>query len=362
MNFFRIGFLIWGLWWGVQGDGTILPEPGNLKDASLINTPHWEHFTYLLRLKNDIALVSWPDFAREDFTLPALYYTAEGTFAINPNAHILELTNPAPVPSPDPKWKIFRLPESYTDTTEFQFANSYSDDPNDLYYQENIMIFSSFELTRRFVPIEDLDEWAEMVLHELFHAYQRSLPGHREYYRQLSIPGGPDMFLAAYHKDLPWFRESVARENQLLKEIWQNKRPPSEGIASYLELRQARRNRIFQEYGVDIGEAEDYEIMAEGHARYFQSLAKRYMRDHSTDTSMLSEEDHSLIDNIYTGYDPVSDKGLSDIYNHRYYYPLGYNISMILEQYLPGYKETIYASEYNFNTYLEELVQGPQKE
>ena len=348
--------MIWGLWWGVQGDHRGLPNTANLKDASQIKTPHWEHFAYLLQLKNDIAAASWPDFAREDFTLPVLYYTREGTFAINPNAHILELTNPAPVPSPDPKWRIFRLPDSYTDTVEFQFANSYSDDPNDLYYQENIMVFSSFELTRRFVPISDLQDWAEMVLHELFHSYQRSISGFREYYINLPIPGGPDVFLGGYHKELAWYRESVAHENQILKDVWQGKMNASEGIRKYLDLREIRRNRILEEYGVDISEIEDYEILSEGHARYFQSLAKRYIRDYPTETSMLSAADLGLIGDIFAGYDPLSDTGLSDIYNDRYYYQHGYNISMILEQYLPGYTESIYETVFNFNEYLEQLA------
>ena len=94
----------------------------------------------------------------------------------------------------------------------------------------------------------------------------------------------------------------------------------------------------------------------EGHARYFESLAKRYIRDHSTDTSMLSEADRGRIGNLFAGYDPAKDNGLSDIYNDRYYYPQGYNISMILEKYLPGYAETIYQSEFNFNTYLYQML------
>ena len=203
---------------------------------------------------------------------------------------------------------------------------------------------------------------AEMVLHELFHSYQRSVPGFKEYCQNLTIPGGPDAFLGAYHKELPWYRKSGEAENKVLKDVWQGRTKPTDGIQRYLQLRQKRRNRILEEYGVDISSIEDYEILIEGHARYFQSLAKRFMTDHPTDTSMLAEVDFELIGNIFDGYEPVKDTGLSDIYNDRYYYQLGYNISMILEQYLPDYRETIYVSEFNFNTYLQELVQGPQKE
>ena len=347
------------------GGGLWLPASWSTQSQKLesegLETPEgaqrqWEHFEYLVRLKNDVAKAYWPDFARKDLHSPVLYYSLKGTFVINPNPHILQLANPVPVPSPDADWKIYRLPESYTDTLEFQFANSYSEDRDELYYRENVMIFSSLELTQRFIPITDLQEWAEMVLHELFHSYQRSIPEYREYSISLPIPGGPDAFLGRYHKELMWYRESVGQENQLLKDIWQGTKNPSEGLREYLDLREIRRERILQEYGVDISAIEDYEIVLEGHARYFQSLAKRYMSDHATDTSMLSEMDREFIGNIFAGYEPERDTGLSDIYNHRYYYQLGYNISMILEKYLPGYAETLYQKEFNFNPYLKSLA------
>ena len=316
---------------------------------------HWDHFSYLIRLKNDVAREYWHDFAKQDLYSPVLYYTEAGTFVINPNRHILELTSPTRVASPDPDWEIYRLPEKYTDTLEFQFANSYSDDPGSRHYGENIMIFSSFDLTRRFIPVTDIQDWAVMVLHELFHSYQRTIPHFNGYSRNLSIPGGPDSFLGSYHADLSWYREEIYRENELLKDIWHGVQKRSSGISEYVGLREKRRSRILKEYGVDIAEIEDYEMIIEGHARYFESLAKRYMKDHPTDTSMLTVSDRGLISDMYAGYDPVKDKGLSDIYNNRYYYQLGYNLSMILEKYLPGYEETIYNPEINFNSYLEQL-------
>lgn len=318
---------------------------------------HWDHFSYLVELKNDIAQAYWPDFAKEDLPSPVVYYTLEGTFVINPNPHILELTNPEPNVSPNPDWEVYRLPEAYTDTLNFQFANSFSDDPKDLYYGENVMIFSSFELTRRFIPdLTDLQDWAIMVHHELFHAYQRSRPEYKAFFQNLSIPGGPDAYLGSLHREWPWFQDLVYRENEILKALWQGQKPVNQGILEYLAMQKVRRGRVLEAYGIAIGEVEDYEILMEGHARYFESLAKRYIRDHSTDTSMLSEADRGRIGNLFAGYDPAKDNGLSDIYNDRYYYPQGYNISMILEKYLPGYAETIYQSEFNFNTYLYQML------
>ena len=112
---------------------------------------HWDHFSYLIRLKNDVAREYWHDFAKQDLYSPVLYYTEAGTFVINPNRHILELTSPTRVASPDPDWEIYRLPEKYTDTLEFQFANSYSDDPGSRCCAVN-SIFNRFSGDTIFTP------------------------------------------------------------------------------------------------------------------------------------------------------------------------------------------------------------------
>lgn len=194
-----------------------------------------------------------------------------------------------------------------------------------------------------------------MVSHELFHGYQRSIPAFKAYYTQVEIPGGPDEFLAKYHKELEWYKESIHRENELLKAIWLHDADVLANLNAYDSLRMIRIQRIRDEYGVDILEAEDYELLIEGHTRYFESLCKRHIAQQQPDTSMLQAADVNLISKMFEGYEVKKDKGLYNLYNDRYYYPLGYNISMILEKYLPTYKQSIYLKEHNFNRYLEML-------
>ena len=309
----------------------------------------------MIQIKNDVAEKHWKEFSTNDFFQPVIYYTYDGTFAVNPNEHILRVTQ-------DDKLKSYRdvevvkLPEKYTDTTNFNFSTSYSDsDSTALYYRENVLFFQSFGLTERLIGITDLQDWSIMVIHELFHGYQRIIPEFRAYYTQLEIPGGPDEFLARYHKEMDWYREGVHNENELLKAIWLDDADVAENLKKYDSLRTVRIERIRDSYGIDIREVEDYEILIEGHARYFESLCKRYLSKNQPDTSMLQEEDLNLISNMFDGYEIKKDKGLYDIYNDRYYYQLGYNLSMILEKYLPGYKASIYTEEHNFNRYIETL-------
>lgn len=321
----------------------------------------FQHLDHLLTLKNEVASAYYKDFASTDVYLPLVYYTQHGTYVVQPNAHILKITDHDTIGNFKSDIPVIKLPESYTDTIHFHFYSSYSDsDTTALYYKENILAFQSFELTQTFIPdIKDLQDWSIMVIHELFHGYQRAIPQHRAYFTGLDIPGGPDEFLAAYYGELAWYKESVYRENELLKEIWIHNVDPVENLRQYTALRSKRIERIRSEYEVDIREIEDHEILVEGHARYFESLCKRWLASHKAPDAMLSEQDKALITGMFDQYKVEEDKGLYDFYNDRYYYQLGYNISMILEKYLPEYKETLYREEQDFNRYLQILMETP---
>ncbi len=331
------------------------PEKTEVKESTPYQDSHWRHLAYVLQLKNEVAQRTWKEFTRKDFYHPAIYHTYRGAFVLNPNEHISRLTDHQEM-KPIDRVETIRLSEKYTDTTTFDFSVSYSDtDSTALYFRDNVLSFQSFALTEKLIGVSDLQDWSIMVIHELFHGYQRSIPGFKAYYTALEIPGGPDEYLAKYHRELDWFKESIKAENQALKDIWIHGADLAAKLTTYDSLRTSRIERIKAEFGLDIREVEDYEICTEGHARYFESLCKRYLSRNELDTSMLTEADRSLISGMFAEYQIKKDKGLYDIYNDRYYYQLGYNISMILEQYLPEYQKTLYREENNFNRYLEEL-------
>ena len=125
----------------------------------------------------------------------------------------------------------------------------------------------------------------------------------------------------------------LEKENDLLKAIWIDGANLIQNFKQFDSLRDLRIERIKKEYDVDIRAAEDYEITIEGNARYSESLMKRYLAENRPDASFLTDEDKRSIINMFDGYDVSKDKALFDIYNSRYYYQIGYNISMILENY-----------------------------
>ena len=329
--------------------------------ASLMNQSYFRHLSYLIAIKNEVAEKHWPDFAENDFYLPVVYGTKENTFVVNPNNHIRKLTNHQEVAAFN-SVSVIKLSEKYIDTTNFRFSTSFTSDATALNYNDNVLFCQSFELTKKFLQgdLKDIEDWAIMVIHELFHGYQRSFPESWEYFKTIDMPGGPDQFLGSYHKDLEWYRESVRKENELLKAIWIEDADLNENLAAYDSLRNLRIDKIKKEYGDDIRDAEDYEITIEGQARYFESLVKRYLSQHKTTSEALNKADQEFITDMFKEYEVSKDKGLSNIFNNRYYYPIGYNISMILEKYKVNYKASIYRKEHNIHSYLEELKSSKQ--
>lgn len=180
----------------------------------------FKYLDFLFTLKKEMFKQSWTEFTAKDTFSPIIYYTTTGTYVLNPNKHILSTTKHTKVGNFRSNIPVILLANEYTDTDNFQFHSSFSSDKNTLYYNANVLSFQSFELTQKFIPdVEDIQDWAIMVIHELFHGYQRAIPAHKEYYTHLEIPNGPDAFLGNYYNTLPWFKESVQKENDILKGI-----------------------------------------------------------------------------------------------------------------------------------------------
>ena len=332
-------------------------------NESLMDQSHFRHLSYLINIKNEVAQKYWPDFADNDFYQPVVYYSRENTFVLNPSEHIIKITE-RPQELTFNKVPVIKLPETYTDTTSLQFHTSVTSDSTSLSYKQPVLYFQSYELTKKFLQddLVDIQDWSIMVIHELFHGYQWSIPEMLENSKtmQKHMPGGPDKFLGSYHQDLDWYQESVEKENDLLKAIWIDGADLIQNLNKYDSLRNQRIERITREYNVDIRPAEDYEITLEGQARYFESLIKRYLSKNSPESVFFTKEDKEDITDMFRGYNVAKDRNLFNIYNNRYYYPIGYNISMILEKYNVDYKNSIYREEQNIHHYLDELKSSQQ--
>lgn len=330
-------------------------------DKSLMDKSHFRHLRYLTNIKNETAKKYWPDFAEQDFFQTVVYYSRENTYVLNPSEHILnnfdyqEIGNFNDV-------KVIQLPDSYTDTTAFKFETSVGMDSTELHYKKPVLYFQSFELSKKFpeASVNDLEDWSLMVIHELFHGYQWSKPKMFALARATSMPGGPDEFLGSYRRDLNWYKESVKRENDVLKAIWIDGADLNQNLKQFDSLRDLRIERIKREYDVDIRAAEDYENTIEGNARYFDSFTRRYLAENKPDVSFLTEGDKKDIIDRFNGYKVSKDSLNYNITKDRYWYPLGFNMSMILEKYDPDFKNKIYTEKVTLRDLLEELKSSQQ--
>lgn len=330
-------------------------------DKSLMDKSYFRHLRYLVNVKNETAQKYWPDFGTSDFHQPIVYYSKENAFVLNPTEHILNNFDYQEVGTFN-EVPVIQLPDSFNDTTSMQFHTGVTSDSTQLQYMQPTLFFQSYELTKKFLQedLKDMEDWSIMVIHELFHGYQWSKPEMFALARATSMPGGPDQFLGSYHRDLDWYKESVEKENDLLKAIWIDGADLNQNLKQFDSLRDLRIERIKREYDVDIRAAEDYEITIEGNARYSESLIKRYLAENRPDASFLTDEDKKGITNVFDGYEVSKDKNLFNIYNSRYYYAIGYNISMILEKYDPNFKNRIYAEKVSLRDLLEELKSSQQ--
>ena len=110
---------------------------------------YWQHLNYLLQIKNETAKQHWKDFATKNFFNPAIYYTHDGTYAVQTNAHILKLSGLEKTHKLE-NFEFIELSEKYTDTTNFNFNTSYTEsDSTALYYQANVLFYQSFGLTNK---------------------------------------------------------------------------------------------------------------------------------------------------------------------------------------------------------------------
>ncbi|MFZ9031975.1 MAG: hypothetical protein ACO20F_11900 [Robiginitalea sp.] len=330
-------------------------------DKSLMDKSHFRHLRYLLNVKNETAQKYWTDFGTSDFHQPIVYYSKENTYVLNPTEHILNNFDYQEVGNFN-KVRVIQLPDSFNDTTSLKFNTSVTSDSTELHYKQPILYFQSYELTKKFLQgdLKDLEDWSIMVIHELFHGYQWSKPKMLKHTRAVSIPGGHDKFLGSYHRDLDWYKESVEKENDLLKAIWIDGADLNRNLKQFDSLRDLRIERIKREYDVDIRAAEDFEITLEGNARYSESLLKRYLAENRPDASFLTDEDKKSITDMFNGYEVSKDKNLFNIYNSRYYYVIGYNISMILEKYEHNFKSRIHTEEVSLLELLKELKSSQQ--
>jgi len=302
-------------------------------------TVNTEEMTDVLDLKREVATAFYPDINYHEKIGSIVVYGQNNPLVIAPNPFILRnfehrdydsvLNHPSIV-----------LSKKFKDSTTFHFSSDFSTDSTSLAYMHTIVNISSYELTKKFIPdLKGEQDWSVMVLHELFHDYQRSFKDFELYGRDIMSTYNNKELLNTYFEN-EQIKAFILEENQLLIQIWKEELDLIDGLNQLAKIRSQRRVHTIDKFREPILEIENYQTTLEGHARFFECLAKTYLSNSK---------------GPFENYSPDNDPNLELILNNNYWYALGYNTSRVLEKFHPAYRMELYQNGKDLNDCLNEL-------
>lgn len=314
-----------------------------------------ERIHYLVNTKSSVAKKYWKDFDRQLLFGPMLYYTKKGLFTINANKALKEKIHIETYTCKDSDISVGF--SAIIDTTGFYMNVSYEDkDTLALEYKNTLGMFSDIELTEKFVPdVNDTEEWMTMVIHEMFHQYQRNFEKFRE--KQISSQRDFDRDTLNYlFKNKKWFHKNVKHENELLLKILEEHREDSISIhiSKYLQSKEQRFSRVKKELGIEISDLEGSLSKSEGTARYIEYCAKLTLKM-SSNNQVLSKIDTKYVADRFKDYDLKQDSWMYNL-GGGYYYSIGFNTTRVLEKLKINYQEDIFSENKPLDQYLKEYI------
>lgn len=315
-----------------------------------------ERIDYLFDIKSKAAEKYWVDFNRKTLFSPMLYYTRTGLYTINANKSLKNRIDIEPRYCGESKVKIGF--SKVVDTMNFYMNVSYDDlDPKALEYKNTLGMFSDVSLTEKFIPdVKDTEEWMSMVIHEMFHQYQRSFNEFR--YDQVASKKEFNRDTLNYlFKNRTWFNAMVKRENQLLLEVLEQKDKDSikRLLMDYLTKKQKRLAKVAEEEGLYISNLENSLSKSEGTARFMEYCVKLTLQK-APQNLTLSGVDDKYLPNRFEDYDITKDKWMYGL-GGGYYYSIGFNLTRVLEKLEMDYQRDIFLRNRPFDFYLNEYIE-----
>lgn len=314
-----------------------------------------ERIHYLVKVKQEVANQYWEDFNRETVFGPMLYYTQNGLYTINANDKLKQKISLIPYNCNNSDVAIGYSQK--IDTTNFYMYVSYEGaDTLALEYKNALGMFSDVELIEKFIPdVKDTEEWMSMVIHEMFHQYQKKFKKFREKQQTSQLVFKRDT-LNSFYNNVGWFNESVKLENEtLLKIIKENNRDSiNSNISKYLKYKKIRTDRIKSEFGIDISELENSLSKSEGTGRYIEYCVKLYFKVSNSNQALL-KIDNKYVANRFKDYNIEQDNWMYNL-GGGYYYSIGFNLTRVLEKLEIDYQKTIFKENTSFEFYLNEYI------
>lgn len=317
--------------------------------------PNCQTLNDLVIIKNKVAQSYWKDFNRKTLFSPIVYFTKTGLYLINGNKKLKERVKSIPV-NCIPSTLSINFSKTI-DTTSFHMNVSYHDtDTSVLYYQNTLGMISDYFLTKKFIPdVQDNKDWVSMVIHEMFHQYQRDFPRFRKNQLESKKSINRDT-LNYYFQKKEWFQKSIIKENKLLLEILDlnNNDSIRNNISNYLLTKRERFSRMKLVCKLDISSLENSLSKSEGTARYIEYCVKLLFKqvNHTKELPQIRE---TYKTHQFKNYSLLNDKWMYEV-NSSYYYAIGFNLTRVLEKLKINYQRDIFAKDKPFDTYLIEYI------
>jgi hypothetical protein len=314
-----------------------------------------ERINYLIDVKKKTSKNYWTGFNKKSLFSPMLYYTKSGLYTINANEKLKNKINIEPYNCISSQVTIGF--SKIIDTTNFYMNVSYDDsDATVLEYKNTLGMFSDVNLTEKFIPeVKDTEEWMSMVIHEMFHQYQRSFKEFRK--KQQSSQKNFDRDTLNYlYKNKDWFNKAVKKENRILLEVLNINDNDSikKYLSNYLTTKEQRISKVRNEEGFEISDLENSLSKSEGTARYIEYCVKLTLKEEPSHKT-LSEIDIKYEANRFENYELKQDKWMYNL-GGGYYYSIGFNLTRVLEKLKIDYQKDIFSKNKSFDFYLREYI------
>jgi len=236
-------------------------------------------------------------------------------------------------------------------------ANSYFPESTNNHFQETIFFLNTLEVFHSNGDNWSADDWVNISVHELFHNFQDS----KFSYTQEILNAAFDRTFQKQNEDLE-VRALLVRELNLLADAVCNENLKAKValLKKVLGLRKVRWRIALKKFGADPAPGERFAVAIEGTARYAEEFAMAYVAQYQNDTLLKNDP---FFEN-FSAYHKRSDKNFwceqirafSKRKGEKFWYPMGFAYSLILDDLAPGWKESLYSSNKFFDSFFEKQL------
>ncbi|WP_157761321.1 hypothetical protein [Chryseobacterium camelliae] len=300
------------------------------------DTLAYERLQYVQNLKNYIAKKAWKDFDNNRVT--QVYFTDSSSYFFNADTRILQKVKQKtrPLKGID-MFKTQRIDENpFHMETAVEFTDSTA-----LYFQKPVVMFSDFDTAKEKAgDLQSLQQWASMVVHELFHGYQLQHIPTLQYSNQVIHLRSSQ--LQKLYVEQKWFAESIQLENNLLISLLKVKsgKKLRKGLEQYLSLRDARQKKaesILNDFSIH----ENFYEKIEGSAKYVELALLEHYKYFPENTYLLTN-DPAYKKNAYQNFNLEEEPWQYQTEGINYFYSTGYNLFRILDKLKVGYQTNFF--------------------